>query len=86
MDDQQKGNQLNVAGRDHVDQLSSLYGMTPKVEVAVIQALAEGHTRRVRALVSPLHPADQADLIERLNTPQRKRLLVMMAPVLILIH
>ena len=82
MDDHKKGHQPHAAGRDHIDQLSSLYGMTPKVEVAVIAALAEGHTRRVRALVSPLHPADQADLIERLNTPQRKRLLVMMAPVL----
>ena len=80
MDDQQNANQQPP--RDHGDQLSSLYGMTPKVEVAVIAALADGHTRRVRALVSPLHPADQADLIERLNTPQRKRLLVMMAPVL----
>ncbi len=68
--------------RDNGDQLSSLYGMTPKVEAAVIVALADGHTRRVRALVSPLHPADQADLIGRLNTPQRTRLMKMMGPVL----
>ncbi|NBQ83831.1 MAG: magnesium transporter, partial [Alphaproteobacteria bacterium] len=56
--------------------------MTPKVEAAVIVALADGHTRRVRALVSPLHPADQADLIGRLNTPQRSRLMKMLGPVL----
>ena len=68
--------------RDNGDQLSSLYGMTPKVEAAVIVALADGHTRRVRALVSPLHPADQADLIGRLNTPQRSRLMKMLGPVL----
>jgi magnesium transporter len=68
--------------RDDRHQFASLYGMTPKVLSAVIAALAEGHTRRVRALVSPLHPADQADLIERLNAPQRKRLLTMMRPVL----
>ncbi len=67
---------------DDVTQLSSLYGMTPKVEIAVITALAEGHVRRVRALVSPLHPADQADLVERLNNAQRKLLLTMMGPVL----
>lgn len=77
MDDQQTG-----IGRDTGDQLSSLYGLTPKVEAAVIAALADGHSRRVRALASPLHPADQADLIERLNVPQRKRMLKMMGPVL----
>ncbi|MGC6484984.1 MAG: magnesium transporter [Candidatus Puniceispirillales bacterium] len=69
-------------GRDETLSLSSLYGMTPKVEVAVITALAEGKTQRVRALVAPLHPADQADLVERLNTAQRNRLFVMIGPVL----
>ena len=68
--------------RDESLSLSSLYGMTPKVEAAVIAALAEGKTQRVRALVAPLHPADQADLVERLNTAQRRRLFVMIGPVL----
>jgi len=68
--------------QDDTDQLFSLYGMTPKVEAAVITALADGHVRRVRALMAPLHPADQADLVERLNTPQRKLLLTMIGPVL----
>ena len=54
--------------------LASLYGMTPKVEVAVINAIADGKTERVQALVAPLHPADQADLLERLNKVQRFRL------------
>jgi len=67
---------------DDGDQLFSLYGMTPKVEAAVITALADGHVRRVRALIAPLHPADQADLVERLNTAQRKLLLSMIGPVL----
>jgi magnesium transporter len=69
-------------GGDEALALSSLYGMTPKVEVAVITALADGNTRRVRALVAPLHPADQADLVERLNTAQRNRLFIMLGPVL----
>ena len=68
--------------RDDTLLLSSLYGMTPKVEAAVITALAEGKTQRVRALVAPLHPADQADLVERLNSAQRHRLFVMIGPVL----
>lgn len=67
-------NEKSPIGREDPAPLSSLYGMTPKVEAAVITALAEGKIARVRALVSPLHPADQADLIERLNMPQRRRL------------
>ncbi|MGU9961845.1 MAG: magnesium transporter [Candidatus Puniceispirillales bacterium WSBS_2018_MAG_OTU23] len=78
MENQSKTNII----RDDSDQLSNLYGMTPKVEAAVINALATGNTRRVRTLVSPLHPADQADLVERLNSPQRKRLFAIMGPVL----
>lgn len=80
----EKHDNNNPAGSDqaHQSKLESLYGMTPKVEFAVINALAQGNTRQVRALVSPLHPADQADLIERLNSPQRKRLLSMMGSVL----
>lgn len=68
--------------RDDSDQLSSLYGMTPKVEAAVIVALADGKARRVKSLVSPLHPADQADLVERLNSAQRKLLFTMMGSAL----
>ncbi len=64
---------------DSNDQLSNLFGMTQKVEAAVIIALADGNVKRVRSLVSALHPADQADLIERLNPTQRARLLMMMA-------
>ena len=60
-------------------ELSSLYGLTPKVEVAVIAALVAGSTERIISLVSPLHPADQADLIERLNRAQRKRLVQVFA-------
>jgi len=62
---------------DAGDRLASLYGLTPKVEGAIISAIDAGLDRRVRALVAPLHPADQADLLERLS--QRKaELLVQM--------
>lgn len=78
MGDQSGNNAIGQRLEHGESDLFNLYGMTPKVEVAVITALAEGNVRRVRALVSPLHPADQADLIERLNTPQRRRLLTML--------
>ncbi|MGB2000864.1 MAG: magnesium transporter MgtE N-terminal domain-containing protein, partial [Candidatus Puniceispirillaceae bacterium] len=56
--------------RDDGDRLAALYGLTPKVESAIIDAIAGGAEDRARALVAPLHPADQADLLERLPAPQ----------------
>ena len=44
----------------------SLYGLMPKVETAIINAVQKGAAQRVCALISPLHPADQADLLERM--------------------
>ena len=44
----------------------SLYGLTPKVETAIIGAVQKGAAQRVRTLMAPLHPADQADLLERM--------------------
>ena len=47
------------------DRQLSLYGLTPKVETAILNALQKGAAQRVRSLIAPLHPADQADLLER---------------------
>ena len=52
------------------DRLAALYGLTPKVESAIVAAIMDGAEDRARALVAPLHPADQADLLERLPAPQ----------------
>ena len=46
--------------------LAALFGLTPKVETAIIDAVQAGAVRRLRTLVAPLHPADQADLLERM--------------------
>lgn len=59
-------------------ELSNLYGLTPKVEAAIIGAIAEGHRERLISLITPLHPADQADMVERLNQAQRHRFTLMM--------
>ena len=48
------------------ERLAALYGLTPKVETAIIDAVQAGAVRRLRALVAQLHPADQADLLERM--------------------
>ena len=53
---------------DQLDRLTSLYGLTPKVETAILEAVQSGAVRRVRTLIAPLHPADQADLLERMPT------------------
>ena len=48
--------------------IGCLYGLTPKVESAIVDAVQSGAVHRLRTLVAPLHPADQADLLERLPT------------------
>ena len=50
-----------------------LYGLTTEVVSAVRAALAESDGARIRALVSPLHEADVADLIERFRPGERRR-------------
>ena len=61
-----------------VDRLVSLYGLTIKVESAILAALDQQLVTRVRALVAPLHRADQADLLERLPTSKSKKLMRML--------
>jgi magnesium transporter len=64
--------------RHDMPDLTHLYGLTPKVEAAIIAAIADGNRNRLVSLVSPLHPADQADMVERLNHAQRKRFMIML--------
>ncbi len=59
-------------------ELANLYGLTPKVVAAVIACIADGNKDRLVSLIAPLHPADQADMIERLNSAQLKRFTLMM--------
>ena len=61
-----------------LDRLASLYGLTPKVESAIVAAVDQQLESRVRALVAPLHPADQADLLERLPTRKAGELVRML--------
>lgn len=56
----------------------SLYGLTPKVEAAIMAAVEAGEQRRVRALTAPLHSADMADLLGRISPKKCSQLLRML--------
>lgn len=58
----------------------ALYGLRPALVRAVIDAAEANDRERVRRLVEPLHYSDIADLLERLNSDQRKRVVVFIAP------
>lgn len=51
------------------------YGVSPDCLRAVQEALEAQDAARVRELVQPLHPADFADLLERLDEDGRRRLI-----------
>jgi magnesium transporter len=53
----------------------SLYGLTPQLVRAVSEALESGRLDAAREIARPLHPADLADLLERLEDDQRAALL-----------
>ena len=73
-DHNDRGERKDEAG----DRLASLYGLTPKVESAIVAAVDQHLESRARALVAPLHPADQADLLERLSTRKAGELVRML--------
>lgn len=52
----------------------ALYGLSPELESAVAAALEEGRADTARALIAELHPADTADLLHRLDSEPRARL------------
>ena len=45
----------------------SLYGLTPIVEDAILKAINKKNRISLKKLIEPLHPADQADMLERLS-------------------
>ncbi len=58
----------------------ALYGLRPALVRAVIEAAEANDRERVRRLVEPLHYSDIADLLERLNSDHRKRVVVFIGP------
>ena len=52
----------------------AVYDLDAELADGVVVALAEGRAGRVRELISPLHYADVADLLERLSPDERRAL------------
>ena len=48
----------------------SLYGLTPSVENTILNAINKKNSQSLKKLIEPLHPADQADMLERLSDEQ----------------
>ena len=48
----------------------SLYGLTPIVENAISVTIRKKNRHELKKLIAPLHPADQADMLERLTVEE----------------
>lgn len=59
----------NITNNDDSN-FKSLYGLTPVVENTIINAISNKNARSLKKLIEPLHPADQADMLERLTDEQ----------------
>ncbi|MCW5770538.1 MAG: magnesium transporter [Rhodospirillaceae bacterium] len=60
----------------------ALYGLRPALVRAVIDAADAGDRERVLRLVEPLHYSDVADLLERLDSGRRRRVVAFVGPQL----
>ena len=58
----------NISNNDDSN-FKSLYGLTPIVENTILNAISNKNARSLK-LIEPLHPADQADMLERLTDYQ----------------
>ena len=60
---------------DEAQQLVSDFGLTPKVEDAILTALKEQNTPKITSLIMPMHPSDQAQILNRTSHSQCEELL-----------
>jgi magnesium transporter len=59
-----------------------IYGLTPELLDAVLEGLGDGDAVRLETLVTPLHAADLADLLEQITSHQRRQLIEVLKPEL----
>ena len=68
MDLKENKNDLEIEAVSKIEtNFRSLYGLTPEVENAISISIENNNKQELVKLISPLHPADQADMLERLN-------------------
>jgi magnesium transporter len=65
---------------ESVRDVHDLYGLTPGLLDAILEALDQEDVNRLEALVVPLHAADTADLLEQITGPQRTLVLDALRP------
>ena len=63
-----------------VHEVASMYGLTPKVEAAIRDAVWSEQWQRMRMLMDPLHPADKADFLERLSSEDLRLVVRQLGP------
>jgi magnesium transporter len=69
MDHKSEKNNLNELDYSSAENnFKSLYGLTSVVEEAILLTINKKNRRGLIKLIEPLHPADQADMLERLST------------------
>lgn len=56
------------------------YALDRRTVAAILDAVAGQDGARLIALMEPLHQADIADLLEQLNAPERRRLILLYGP------
>ena len=61
-------------------EVASMYGLTPKVEAAIRDAVRSEQWQRMRMLMDPLHPADKADFLERLSSEDLRLMVSQLGP------
>jgi magnesium transporter len=62
------------------DESTDLYGLTPALVRAILEALERGDLERVEALAVPLHAADKADLLESVAAEHRRSIVDALRP------
>jgi magnesium transporter len=67
---------IDESARDGQD----LYGLTPDLLRAILEALDQEDVNRLEALVVPLHAADTADLLEQITPGQRAQVIDALKP------
>ena len=67
---------IDEGARDGQD----LYGLTPELLRAILEALDQDDVNRLEALVVPLHAADTADLLEQITPAQRAQVVDALKP------
>ncbi len=66
----QNENDVSTIDSTKEDSINNLFGLTSEVETEIKFCIKNNHKKRLLFLFDLLHPADQADMLERLSKDQ----------------